>query len=126
MEHFRELADFGWVGFGEVVEFADVVFQVVELEAPVFEVFDQFPVAGADGAAGEAALVAVVGVVPVDGWAFLFAALFEEGGEAEAVEVLPGLGREAGHFEDGGVEVGRVNNTQCRPCGYLCYSRRCR
>jgi hypothetical protein len=67
VEGLEEVAGFAGVFVGEVGGFGGVILEVVELEAVVFEEYDELPVAVADGAGGAAALVAVVGVMPEEG-----------------------------------------------------------
>jgi len=57
---------FRWIGRRQVTGLADVVGEVVEFDAAVLEVFDQFPVADADCAAGGGS-ADVAGQVPEDG-----------------------------------------------------------
>ena len=84
--------------FREVVLLSGVVGEVVEFGALQVVEGDEFPVAFAEGGAGGAALVAPVRVVPVEGAVGLEigGGVFQEGGEAGAVEVLFGEGGEAG------------------------------
>ena len=67
-----------------VVFFAEVVFEIIEMNSPVFVSFHQFPVAHSNSARGEAALIAVVGIVPVKGVTIEVSPL-EKGKEVDAI-----------------------------------------
>lgn len=101
-----EGGDFVGVLRGEVVFFADVLRDIVELHGAVFEPFDELPVAVADGAVGRAALVAVVRIVPIERLAARGALAFQLRQETDAIAMLGGKRGETGELEEGRIIVG--------------------
>ena len=67
-----------------VVFFAEVVFEIIEMNSSVFVSFHQFLVAHANSSRGEAALITVVGIVPVKGFT-IEVSPFKKGKEVDAI-----------------------------------------
>ena len=88
MQHLQELRSDIRFGLGEIVPLPNVLFQIEELHAPVFVVFEQLVLPQTDRPPG--ALVPVVAVmwkVPVDGTPVM--SLAPEGGqETDSVDML--------------------------------------
>ena len=106
MKHLQELRSDIRFGLGEIVPLTNVLFQVEELHAPVFVVFEQLVLPQTDRPAGTlVTVVAVMGKVPVDGTPVM--SLAAEGGqEADSVDVLLGQGGQAHHLEQSRVVIG--------------------
>ena len=80
MQHLQELgSDFGLCS-RKIVPLAKVLFQIEELHAPLFVVFEQLVLSQPDRPAGAlVSVVAVMGKVPVDGAPVM---IFAPGGRA--------------------------------------------
>ena len=104
-----------WVQGDQVLCFAYVVVEVVELDLARFESLDQLPVAHADDAGGGLAAGEVVGKVPVDGVAVEVFGTGEEGHEAGAVDGRGGFG--AGQVGEGREEVDGEDGLGARRAG---------
>ena len=106
MQHLQELRPDIRLGFGKVIQLADVLFEIKELNASVFVVFEQLVLPQPYRPPG--ALVPVVAVMrkmPVDGATVM--GLAPEGGqETDSVDVLLGQGWQARHFEQRRVVIG--------------------
>lgn len=57
------------MGLGDVMLFAEVFREMIEVDAAVFEPLDHLPISHADRTAGKTALVTVVRIVPIEGFA---------------------------------------------------------
>ena len=88
MKHLQEpLGDLG-LGLGKVVLLTKIFFQVEELHASVFVIFDQFVLPGTNGAIWTlVTMIAVVGEVPVDRPPFVVLS-FQSRDEATTVFML--------------------------------------
>ena len=88
MKHLQELRSDIRFGLGEIVPLPNILFQIEELHAPVFVVFEQLVLPQTDRPPGTLVpVIAVMGKVPVDGAPVM--SLTPKGGqETDSVDML--------------------------------------
>ena len=94
------------MGSGDVMPLTEIFGEMIEVDAAVFETFDQFPIAHADRTAGETTLVAVVRIVPIEGLAVEGFCPLSSGTSERPSLCCCWSERQAGHGQHGRIEVG--------------------